>query len=320
MKLGLFLALAMIAQDGPNSIRLPVTRDTWFSNVGSEADANVGGSPRLKLKSIQEMALIDVDPAPLRGRTVRSALLHVRSVGEPRLKRVTVGSFGADWFEGTAPSYAPQAGSSTHNHKRHPDIPWTVPGSDLCSVILGQGGTAWRMAEAGLPDAEGWQTIAVDPSIVAARVAGVSQGFLLFDDTGTEWSRQGETFVRDGYPNRFVASRDSNRASAPYMTVEVGPEDKAPPRTPGELRVDEPVDRARRRGLGLLDHSRRPGGEWNRRLRRDLRRGRFAAIPRPAGEEARRSGDDEARRQRPGWHATFDRAGGRWRGQSGASG
>jgi Domain of unknown function (DUF4091) len=247
MKLGPFLGLAIVAsaslasfgQNTPQPIRLPVTRDTWFSNVGSEADANIGGSPRLKLKSIQEMSLVDVDPAPLRGRVVKSATLHVRSTGEPRLKRVTVGSFGAEWFEGTAPSYEPQKGSSTHNHKRHPDTPWTVPGSDLCSVILGQGGTTWRMAEASNPDAEGWQSIAVDPSIVAARVAGLSEGFLLFDDTGTEWKRDGEKFTRDGYPNRFVFSKDSNRASAPYLTVELGPVDKSHPEAPGDIRAED---------------------------------------------------------------------------------
>ena len=231
-------AVALAAPVEDSSVRLPIARDTWFSNVGGEADANVGGSPRLKLKSIQEMALVDVDPAPLRGRVVRSAELHVRSSGEPRLKRVTVGSFGSEWFEGTATSYQPQAGSSTHRHKRHPDVPWTVPGSDLCAVMLGQGGTTWRMAEAAPPDAQGWQTIAVDPSIVAARVAGLSRGFLLFDDTGTEWTRDGEKFTRPGYPNRFVASRDSNSSGAPYLTVVLGPEDKAPPEAPGDLRAE----------------------------------------------------------------------------------
>jgi Domain of unknown function (DUF4091) len=226
------------ADDPPAPVRLAVTRDTWFSNVGSEADTNVGGSARLKLKSIQEMSLIDVDTLPLRGRVVRSATLYVRSTGEPRLKRVTVGSFGSDWFEGTATSYEPQAGSSTHNHKRRPDVPWTIPGSDLCSVMLGQGGTTWRMAEASPPDPDGWQSIAVDPSIVAARVAGVSQGFLLFDDVGNEFTHEGEKFSRSGFPNRFVYSRDSNKSSTPYLMVVLGPEDKLPPVAPGELRAE----------------------------------------------------------------------------------
>ena len=67
---------------------------------------------------------------------------------------------------------------------------------------------------------------------MAARVAGVSEGFFLYDDTGNEWTRQGERFDRGGFPNRFIFSKDSNRTSAPYLTVELGPEDKAPPERP----------------------------------------------------------------------------------------
>jgi lysophospholipase L1-like esterase len=122
---------------GPSSGRLPVIRDTWFSEVGKEADGSNGGAARLKLKSYQEMSLVDIDPAPLKGRVVKSATLHLRSVGEPHLKRVTVGSFGAPWVEGTATNYASEPGSSTFNDRRHPDTAWTLAGSDLCSVIFG---------------------------------------------------------------------------------------------------------------------------------------------------------------------------------------
>lgn len=225
----------------PVSVRVPVTRDTWFSNVGAEADGNNGGATRLKFKSHQEMSLIDVDAAPLRGRVVRSAALHLRLAAEPRLLRVTVGGFGAEWVEGTASGYAPQAGSSTHNRRRHPDVPWTVLGSDLSAVILGQGGTTWRMADATPPDSQGWQQVAVDPTVLAARVAGVSHGLFLFDDTGSEWSRQGETFTPRPMPNRFVHSRESGTGDAPYLTVVLGPEDKVPPIAPGEFEAD-PAD------------------------------------------------------------------------------
>ena len=220
------------------TIRLSVTRDTWFSNVGTEADANLGAAPRLKLKSIQEMALIDVDPAPLKGRVVRSATLHIRASGPPLLQRVTVGSFGANWVEGTSESYAAQAGSSTHNHRQHPSVPWTFSGSDLCSVILGQGGTTWRMADA-LPSAtSGWLEIPVGPMIVAARLAGISQGFLLYDDTGTTWTRDGDKFTSEHFPNRFVMSKDSNKASAPYLIVRLGEADRLPPFAPSDVRSD----------------------------------------------------------------------------------
>ena len=218
-----------------NLVTLPVTRDTWLSNVGAEADGGNGGAHRLKLKSIQEMTLIDIDAGPLKGRVIESATLHVRHAAGPPLRRVTVGSVGAEWFEGTATGYARQEGASSFRRRKHPDTFWTLPESDLCSVILGQGGTTWRMAEALPPDDNGWQKVAVDPAIVAARVAGISHGFLLFDDTGSEWQRAGEQFTQQRFPNRFIHSRESGKANAPYLTVKVSAKDSAPPAAPGAL-------------------------------------------------------------------------------------
>ncbi len=71
-----------------------------------------------------------------------------------------------------------------------------------------------------------------------ARIAGISHGFLLFDDTGSEWTRQGEKFTSQHMPNRFVYSRDQNAASAPYFTVTLGPEDHSRRRAPTALRWD----------------------------------------------------------------------------------
>ncbi len=210
-------------------LRLPVVRDTWFSAVDHEADCNLGGAARLKLKSIQEMSLVDLDPTPLVGRVVRRAALHVRVSGEEVLKRVTVGTFASPWVEGTAESYQPQVGSSTFRRQRHPDVPWAEPGSDLTAVVLGRGGSLWASADASPPDEQRWQVIPVDPRIVAARIAGVSEGFFLFDDTGTEWTRKGEEFTMRLFPNRFIHSRQSRRDSVPYFTVELGPADREPP-------------------------------------------------------------------------------------------
>ncbi len=228
------------AQDKPTgeAVRLAVTRDTWFSHVGDEVNCNLGGSTRLKMKSNQEMSVIDIDPAPLRGRVVNGATLYLRSSGAPILKRVTVGTFGADWVEGTATTYTVQKGSSSFAARKHPDVPWTIPGSDLCSVILGQGGTLWRMADAFPPDDKGWQRVAVDPSMVAARTAGLSYGFLLFDDTGSEWTRAGEKVTLHHMPNRFVYSREQGAASAPYLVVYLGEKDAEPPARPAGLRAE----------------------------------------------------------------------------------
>lgn len=221
-----------------DGVKALVTRDTWFSNVEDEANGNCGGAQRLKVKSIQEMSLVDIDPAPFRGRVIRAATLHLRSTGEPRLRRVTVSSFGSEWVEGTATDYEKQKGSSTHNRRQHPDVFWAGPGSDLCSVILGQAGTIWRMADATPPDADGWQQVPVEPAVVAAHIAGVSHGFLLFDDTGSEWTRNGEKFKVHLFPNRFVYSREAGPERAPYFTIFPGAEDKLPPAAPTEITAD----------------------------------------------------------------------------------
>src|SRR5579883_986397 len=129
------------------TLRLDVTRDTWVSNVGREIDGNNGGASRLKLKSIQEMSLVDVDAAPLRGRVIRSATLHVRKADKEPLRRVTVSGVGAEWFEGSGSGYAIQPGGATFRHRRHPDLAWSIDGGDLCHVVLGNGGTTWQMAD-----------------------------------------------------------------------------------------------------------------------------------------------------------------------------
>lgn len=237
--LPVLLLFAMTLPDAPGeTVRLPVVRDNWFSDVGAEAGGNNGGSPRLKLKSYQEMTVIDVDPAPLRGRVVTGATLHLHLAGDQPVRRVTVGSFGSTWVEGTGRSYDAQPGSSTFRSRAAPNVPWTPDGGDLCRVILGQAGTVWKMADASQPDPRQWLTVAVDPSVVAARVAGVSGGFLVFDDTGSEWTRAGEKFTTHHMPNRFVSSREDGPNRAPYLTVTLGPADRSPPAAPGDVRSE----------------------------------------------------------------------------------
>ena len=267
-----------------HAVRLDVTRDTWVSEVGQEADGNNGGAPRLKLKSIQEMTLVDVDARPLVGRTIRSATLHLKKAGDERLKRVTVSSVGAEWFEGTGSGYAVQPGGATFRHRRHPDLPWSIGGGDLCHVVLGNGGTIWRMADASPPDRDGWQHIPVDPRVVAARVAGLSYGFLVFDDTGSEWTRAGETFTLRLFPNRFVYSREQNRSSAPYFTIELGPGRPPAAGSPERSsRRDRDGAAAGRRGARLVGHAPRRWPGRDARVLRDARRPRTAARADPAG-------------------------------------
>lgn len=206
-----------------------MTRDTWLSDYHTERKANLGGSTKLKVKSIQEMSLLDIDVARLKGRQILSARLHLRLAGKERLHRITVSSFAGNWTEGTSPNYKEQDGSSSFAYSAHPNQPWAQPGSDLCAVMLSSGGTIWSTADASPPNAAGWQRIEVDPRVIGARVAGLSQGFLVFDDTGSEWTRQGEEFSYRTFPNRFLHSREAGPHSAPWFEIELGPADRQPP-------------------------------------------------------------------------------------------
>ncbi|MCA1795685.1 MAG: hypothetical protein LC660_17775 [Desulfobacteraceae bacterium] len=67
-----------------------------------------------------------------------------------------------------------------------PEIPG-FEGESILDVIFGHGHTIWKSADASAPDAGGWQTVLVDPDVVAARVAGLSFGFCLWDEVGTTW-------------------------------------------------------------------------------------------------------------------------------------
>ena len=231
----MLLALLPIGQAAGDEVRLPVSRDSRISSVDSEARVSPGGSGRLKVKSYQEFSLFDVDPNPIVGRVVERATLHVRNVGEPPPTRMTVGSIASQWVEGTTTGDDPERGASSFAFRKNLDVPWTRSGGDLSEVILGRGGSIWRSAEATPPDAQGWQTLAVEPSVVAARVAGVSGGFVLFDDEGTQWRRDGEEFKTFPFPNRYVASREGGKASAPYLVVTLGAKDEQPPGAPSDF-------------------------------------------------------------------------------------
>lgn len=219
-------------------VKLPVTRDTMLSCVGREADCNLGSRNVLKTKSYQEMSLIDIDTAKLRGHVITGAMLYLHVASKDVQKRLTVSSIASEWVEGTSTGYNVQAGSSSFKFAAHPSRPWAHPGSDLTSVILGRGNTIWRFADTTEPDAQGWQTVAVDPLVIAARVAGLSYGFCVFDDTGSEWTRNGEQFEYRIFPNRFVHSREAGEKRAPYFTIWIGEKDAAAPGEVGPIRCD----------------------------------------------------------------------------------
>ncbi|XZE44493.1 hypothetical protein SH467x_004102 [Pirellulaceae bacterium SH467] len=214
-------------------IRLPATRDTWLSNAGKESKGANGGASRLKLKSIQELSLIDFNFASLRGHSISRARLYLKRASDIPIDRITLSTLAADWVEGTAQNYEIVDGQSTFSHRIYPDELWND--GDITAVSLGSGGTQWHSL-APTEEADGWMSFDVPVRLVEACTAGLSHGWLIMDDTGSTWKRDGENFDFQLFPNRTVFSKDSNRASAPYLLVESTPGVPAPsPPTPSDV-------------------------------------------------------------------------------------
>ena len=256
--------------------------------------ATTAASPRLKLKSYQEMSLIDVDPAPLAGpgrprgdapppagRRAAPAAGHGRAASGPTGSR------------GPATGYEPQAGQlDLPQPRRIPTSPGPAAAATSARVILGQGGTTWRMADASPPDAQGWQPIAVDPSIVAA--AG-GRGQPRLPPLRRHRARSGPARARSSrrapLPEPLRPQpRVEAAASAPYLTVDLGPEDRTPRRPPRPICRPRPATcRPARRGpRGSPRATTGPAGTVG--FFADRRRPRGAPLPDPAGRQRRASG------------------------------
>jgi hypothetical protein len=220
VKLPLVLALVVAtASAAPVQQRAEVTRDLWISSHASEREGNNGGSPKLKLKGIQEFFLIDFDPAPFRGKRVVRAQLHVHLEGTETLGRTTVSTVADAWVEGRGTNYAKIVGASCFSWARTNERRWAEGESDITGVILGTGGSRWGFGDPSSRDPAGWQVIPIEPAVVQARLDGISHGFCVMDDVGSEYTRDGNTLHYRSFPNRYVASREGPRHTAPYFTL-----------------------------------------------------------------------------------------------------
>lgn len=222
------------------AVRVEVTRDTRVSSYPGEEELNFGQASQVKFKSNQEFSLFDFDPKPFQGKIVVGATLHLRAVGDERLYRTTVSSIASLWTEGTGGGEGLVAGASSFRWRSHPNVPWGGDG-DLTAVVFGSGGSIWGMAEASPPDTEGWQVIPIDPAVIAARIAGLSEGLLVFDDVGSEWTKEGNDWKTRPFPNRFFYSRDAGKAKSPYLTIYVAGEDHDSPRAPEVTLEKQPL-------------------------------------------------------------------------------
>ncbi|MFN9956430.1 MAG: hypothetical protein ACK55I_25310, partial [bacterium] len=119
-----------------------------MSSADKERQGSNGGATKLKFKSYQEMSVVDFDTKELKGFVIEEAYLHLNVDQKFPLLTVTTSSLSAPWIEGDATGYNVIEGVSSFDYRVHPDQPWSYPGSDFTSVVLGLGNSWWASADA----------------------------------------------------------------------------------------------------------------------------------------------------------------------------
>ncbi len=218
MILGLAAASVFLGPSGQEA-RLPVTADTSIWCVAGEREYNTGKSAHLRMKGIENVVLLDFDPAPLRGRRVVRARLRLKGTRPAMsLHKIGVSTVASPWPEGNSDRTA--RGSEGDSCFLTPEIgrrkAWAGPGSDFLDVIWGRGGTIWTRSQA-VQDAQGWVEIPLDGRILEACAAGLSYGLAVSDDSGQVCNihREVDPSVN---PNHTFFSRE-NRGSEPLIVA-----------------------------------------------------------------------------------------------------
>ena len=168
-----------------------------------------------------------------------------------------ISTLATDWVEGRSQAYQPEKGASCFVQAQYGQKNWAYDGSTLMDVVFGRGYTLWDSVACSRPDKEGWQQFEFDSDIVAARIAGISNGFCLYDDVGSEWSEQSGAFRYNVLPNRLIYSRERFKNSPPWLELEIRGRDQKPPDAVESIRVETdglPVGEAFLFWVTPLDH------------------------------------------------------------------
>jgi hypothetical protein len=210
-------------------VRLKAMADTWLSDANAqERVSSCGKGGRFKLKSIQEMAAINFDAAPVKGREVLSARLFIHPVSpNNQLRYIRVSTITQDWKEGTTRrSYGPGSGATYSHADFEAKKPWAWPGSQFCDVIMTSGNSIACWAERKKQD-DGWISVDIEPDLVYALAVGDTCGLAVMD---------GGTLALH---NNMVHSRESGRF-APYIEVKLGEKLETTPAKPRVKAAPDP--------------------------------------------------------------------------------
>lgn len=208
----LFIAIIFLTvfslQTYAEVVRFDATRDVWVSAYPGEEDLNMGTTSKLKLKGIQEMALVDFDLSPLCGKVIECAKLYLCDVNKKnKLRKIGISTVASPWIEGKSRwNFVNVNGKgATFSYSNYKKQRWAGDGSDLTDVTMGSGNT-WQHHTELQREKSMWWSVDVAPSLIQAMVGEKSYGLLVMDESG-------QTLA-----NNYVFARESKHA-VPYLEI-----------------------------------------------------------------------------------------------------
>lgn len=208
----------------------PCTADTSVASVGKETQQNSGTSEKIKIKGRENQPLLKFDLSAIpKDAVITAASLRVK-VTDPkfRLNQVAVSSVSTDWTEGAGRSVDGEGEAGEGACFAWPasgKSAWAAPGSAICDVTWGNGGSVENYGFAKREDGD-WYVIPVDPRVVAA-IRADSYGLIVQDESGW-WAPK--------LSNIFLYSKEK-KGAAPTLTVDWADADKAAPGPVKDIRV-----------------------------------------------------------------------------------
>ncbi len=165
-------------------LRIRAAADAWLSDATPrERRSSAGRAPQLKLRNIQELALIRFDCRGVLGREVLGATLFLHRASDDKLRYLRASTVTQDWEEGSGTTpYGPPDGAtflSADGNPRH-TRPWAWPGSTVADVIMSAGNSRSCWAERKELDG-GWISVELTPPLVYAMAVGDSDGLAVMD-------------------------------------------------------------------------------------------------------------------------------------------
>lgn len=206
------------------------TRDVWISAYPGEENYNIGASPKLKLKGIQEMAILDFDLSSLKGKKVENARLFLCNAGNNKLRKIGISTVASPWVEGKSKGYFVDflGHGATFLNSSYKKQRWVGIESDLTDVTMGMGNT-WQHHTELRKEERDWWSVDIAPKLIYALIAGKSYGLLIMDESG-------QTFA-----NNYVFSKESMQS--PYLVITATNTKKNKPR-PLEAELFSSVEHA----------------------------------------------------------------------------